>query len=317
VRLVVRIRGRPSGSAWDTTVGLSVGLLGATALVLVSGGVDVAFSFVVAGGASVAAVVAGSVSPAVAEADRSEGSAVGDGAVGAAGGASIEGGMLHRLAAGEGGGKGLDLLSHLGDFGSGIGGSGYWGWLLRDVVGAMVSGRARGFDEFSVPVPFFEVGSEMGEGFGIGGGIAPFSAGSVEKTCFENDVVAETNHLRSIWFIAAIGGKFSASTELFEEILNGCWRMPCSGHSDGVLIKLFRCNFAVGAAEVVEEVETGSLAKSEDWVFSSLKENCGGGGDELVAESFVDVVIQLEFVEELFVEADGFGDLGASGTGRV
>jgi hypothetical protein len=197
VCLVVRSRGRPSGSACDTTVGLSVGLLRATALVLVSGGaVDVAFSFVVAGGASVAAVAAGSVSPAVAEADRSEGSAVGDGTVAAAGGASIEGGILHRSAAGEGGGKGLDLLLHLGDFGSGIGRSGHWGWLLRDVVDAMVSGRARGFDEFSVPVPFFQVGFEMGEGFGIDGGIAPFSAGSVEKTCFENDVVAETNHLR-------------------------------------------------------------------------------------------------------------------------
>jgi hypothetical protein len=317
VHWVVRSRSRPSVSAWDTTVSLSIGFLGAAPLVFMSGGVDVAFSFVVAGGASVAAVAAGSVSPAVAESDRSKGGTVGDGAVAAAGGASIEGGILHGSTAGEGGGKGLDLLAHLGDFGSGVGRSGHWGLLLRDVVGIMVSGRARGFNEFSVLVPFFEVSFEVGEGLGVGGGITQFWAGRVEETCFENDVVAETDQLRSRWFITAIGGKFSASTELFEEIFNGCRRMPCSGHPDSVLVELFRRNFAVGAVEVAEEAKAGSLAGSKAWVFDCLKENCRGGGDELVAESFVDVVIELEFIEELFVQADGFGDLGASSTGSM
>jgi ribose/xylose/arabinose/galactoside ABC-type transport system permease subunit len=155
---------------WDATVGLSVGFLGtATLLVLISGGVDVAFGFVVAGGASVAAVAAVSVSPSVAEPNRSKGSAVGHGDVATAGGASVESGVLHGSTAGEGGGKGLDLLAHLGDFGSGAGWSSRWSLLLRDVVGSVVSGRARGFEEFPVLVPFFKVSFEMGEGLGVGG----------------------------------------------------------------------------------------------------------------------------------------------------
>jgi hypothetical protein len=70
-------------------------------------------------------------------------------------------------------------------------------------------------------------------------GIAPFTAGGVEEAHFENGVVAETDHLRGRWFIAAVGVKLSASAELFEEVFNGWRRMPCSGHPKGVLVKRF------------------------------------------------------------------------------
>jgi hypothetical protein len=39
--------------------------------------------------------------------------------------------------------------------------------------------------------------------------------------------------------------------------------------------------------------------------------------NELVAEGFVNIVIKLEMFQLLFVETDGFRDLGPGGTGSM
>jgi hypothetical protein len=59
------------------------------------------------------------------------------------------------------------------------------------------------------------------------------------------------------------------------------------------------------------------LTKAKGRILDGLEEDFGSGGAELVVEDLVNIVIKLELVELLFVEADGFGYLGAGGTVRV
>jgi hypothetical protein len=57
----------------------------------------------------------------------------------------------------------------------------------------MISGRAGGFSEATVPIPLFEVGLEDWKGVVGCGFVSPLAARLIKNTCLENDVVPEAH----------------------------------------------------------------------------------------------------------------------------
>jgi hypothetical protein len=85
--------------------------------------------------------------------------------------------------------------------------------------------------------------------------------------------------------------------------------VPGGVHGELVGVKFGLCDGAVVGPEMGHDVKACDVTKSDGGVTESADVDEGDGGDELVAESFIDVVVGAEYGLIFFVLMVDFCDL--------
>ena len=171
-----------------------------------------------------------------------------------------------------------------------------------DRVDAMVAGTGSGGGEASILIGRAKVCHEIDQSFG---GLlwfgAPIATRDFEEAGGVDNVVAEADDGGCRWDIISGCGEADNIIEFGEKFVDGCGWMPWRGHAEGVGIEFGLGDGAPGCPKMGEDLETGDASKAEFGI-GEFAEVVGGDGEEdLVAESFVSLLVGAEG-ELIFVE---------------